>query len=263
MGVDGSASDKAGSGPGALRGARIEGRDLTGARFVGCDLSGVRMRGVEVRGLTIDSPWLLEGDDPLLVNGVDVRPFVDAELDRRFPGRELREASDPAGLRDAWAALERAWAGTLDRVAAMPPGTTDERVEGEWSFAETLRHLVMATDTWLGRAVLERGFEEAYHPIGVAHTEFAEDGYDPAIFAESAPAYARVLEVRADRVAMVRDFLASVTPAQLAQQRRNPWGPDYPETVLSCLHTILGEEWEHHRYAVRDLDVIERRASAG
>lgn len=263
MGVDGSASEKAGSGPGALRGARIEGRDLTGARFVGCDLSGVRMRGVEARGLTIDSPWLLEGDDPLLVNGVDVRPFVDAELDRRFPGRELREAPDPAGLRDAWAALERTWAGTLDRVAAMPPGTSDERVDGEWSFAETLRHLVMATDTWLGRAVLERGFEEAYHPIGVAHTEFAEDGFDPAIFAESAPAYARVLEVRADRVAMVRDFLGSVTPAQLAEQRRNPWGPDYPETVLSCLHTILGEEWEHHRYAVRDLDVIERRASAG
>jgi hypothetical protein len=28
--------------------------------------------------------------------------------------------------------------------------------------------------------------------------------------------------------------------------------------VLSCLHTILEEEWEHHRYAVRDLDAIER-----
>ncbi len=30
-----------------------------------------------------------------------------------------------------------------------------------------------------------------------------------------------------------------------------------PETTLSCLHTILEEEWEHHRYAVRDLDAIE------
>jgi hypothetical protein len=28
-------------------------------------------------------------------------------------------------------------------------------------------------------------------------------------------------------------------------------------TVRSCLHTILNEEWEHHRYAVRDLEAIE------
>ncbi len=37
-------------------------------------------------------------------------------------------------------------------------------------------------------------------------------------------------------------------------------GPDHPETVLSCLHVILEEEWEHHRYAVRDLDAIDARA---
>ena len=28
-------------------------------------------------------------------------------------------------------------------------------------------------------------------------------------------------------------------------------------TVLACLHVILNEEWEHHRYAVRDLEVLE------
>ncbi len=39
--------------------------------------------------------------------------------------------------------------------------------------------------------------------------------------------------------------------------RKNPWGPDHAVTILSCLHTILNEEWEHHRYAVRDLDAIE------
>jgi len=38
----------------------------------------------------------------------------------------------------------------------MPPGTVDRRVGGEWSFAQTLRHLVMATDTWLGKPVLSR-----------------------------------------------------------------------------------------------------------
>jgi hypothetical protein len=32
--------------------------------------------------------------------------------------------------------------------------------------------------------------------------------------------------------------------------------------VLSCLRTILEEEWEHHRYAVRDLDALAARESS-
>jgi hypothetical protein len=57
---------------------------------------------------------------------------------------------------------------------------------------------------------------------------------------------------------MVRDFLAGVTPGELATKRPNPWGePGYPQTTLSCLHAILQEEWKHLRYAARDLDAIE------
>ena len=55
---------------------------------------------------------------------------------------------------------------------------------------------------------------------------------------------------------MVRQFLAAVTVADLAAPRRNPHSPDRAKTVLSCLHTILAEEWEHHRHAVRDLDSL-------
>jgi hypothetical protein len=68
--------------------------------------------------------------------------------------------------------------------------------------------------------------------------------------------------VRAGRVATVRDLLATVTPHELAATRRNPHDPGYPETVLSCLHVILEEEWEHHRYAVRDLDAIAATSDA-
>ena len=71
-----------------------------------------------------------------------------------------------------------------------------------------------------------------------------------------------MLDARADRVAMVRDFLATVTPEELATERRNPHNPDEPETTLSCLHVILEEEWEHHRYAVRDLDAIDAGSTA-
>ncbi len=237
-----------------LRGAELVGVDLRGARFRGADLSDVVMRGVDIAGAEIESPWLLEGG-ALLVNGVDVAPLVDAELDRRFPGRAERRAQDPEGLRSAWAALQRAWHAAVARAAAMPPGTVDVSVAGEWSFAQTLRHLVMATDTWLRGAVLE--VAAPYHPIGQPNDEYALDGYDTSVFAPGTPAYADVLEVRAERVAMVGDFLATVTAEELATPRRNPWAPQVPETTLSCLRTILEEEWEHLRYALRDLDAVE------
>ncbi|MDX6260867.1 MAG: hypothetical protein QOH84_2555 [Kribbellaceae bacterium] len=218
------------------------------------------MRSVQVGGADIDAPWLLEGDDSLLVNGVDVVPFVDAELNRRFPGRAERKAADPDGLRAAWAALERVWEGTLERAAAMPDGTVDISVDGEWSFAQTLRHLVMATDVWLRRVIL--GLEQPFHPIGQPNAEYETDGNDRSVFAPGVPSYDEVLRVRAERLGMVRAFIESVTAEELAVVRMNPWAPQYPETTLSCLHTILEEEWEHHRYAVRDLEAIEK-ASAG
>ena len=236
----------------------FRGANLRGARFVESDLSGAVMRGVEVSGMDIDAPWLREGEG-LLVNGVDVTTYVESELDRRFPGRAERQAADPEGLRAAWAALERTWAATLDRVASMPPGTVDVPVDGEWSFAQTLRHLVHATDVWLGRGVLQR--EQPFHPLGLGDTSADSEGLGAAQPA-APPPYADVLEARADRVAMMRDYLAAVTADELDDTRQNPHHPDYPETVRSCLHVVLEEEWEHHRFAVRDLDAIAAGATA-
>ncbi len=240
------------SGP-ELRGAEFVDADLRGARFVRADLSGAVLRAVDVQGVEIDAPWLGEG--ALLVNGVDVVPLVQTELDRRLPGRALRRAGDPAGLRAAWAALEQAWGDALARAAAMPTGSVDTSVAGEWSFAQTLRHLVMATDVWLGGAVLE--IASPLHPIGQPHAEYATDGYDVSVFRTDLPSYDEVLAVRAERVAMVRDFLAAVTPEELASLRPHPWAPEHQVPALSCLHTILEEEWEHLRFARRDLDLID------
>ena len=242
-----------------LQGAEFVGANLRGARFVESDLSGVVMRGVQVENLDIDAPWLIDGGT-FKVNGVDVIPFVEAELNRRFPGRADRRAKDPEGLRTAWAALEQTWAATLERAAAMPPGTVDISVEGEWSFAQTLRHLVLATDTWLRRGILE--IDQPFHPLGLAGPGAEEDGLDMSIFTTDPPTYEQVLVIRAGRAAMVRDFLATVTAEELTVTRKNPWAPQYPETTLSCLNVILEEEWEHLRYAVRDLDTIESRSDA-
>ena len=230
---------------------RFVDQDLRGARFTRSLLAGVVMRGVDVSGLDIDAPWLAGG--VLLVNGVDVAPLVEAELDRRFPGRELRHAVDPDDLRTAWAALERAWADAVDRVRAMPADSADVSIDGEWSFAQTLRHLAFATDAWLGKAIL--GLPQPFHPFGQPHAEYETDGFDLSIFAARTPSFAEVLELRAERQAMVRAFLASATPQLLDEPRPAPWSPGSEESVRNCLHVIFEEEWEHLRFALRDLAV--------
>lgn len=239
-----------------LRNAEFHGVDLSGTRFIESDLSGAVMRGVDIAGADIDAPWLFEDGSVLVVNGVDVAPFVDAELNRRFPGRAERRAENPDGLRAAWSALERTWAATLERAAAMPVGAVDVSVDGEWSFAQTLRHLVLATDMWLGRGIRE--LAQPFHPLGLMDGGSA-GSFDTSVFTADTPTYAEVLQARADRVAMVRGFLAAVTSEDLAAARKNPHDPQHPETVRTCLRVILEEEWEHHRFAVRDLDAIEAK----
>ncbi len=246
---------------GDLRGAHFTRVTLAGARVEEADLGGVVARGVNLAGADLDDPFLCGGESTLLIDGVDVVPLVDAELNRRFPGRDQRRATDPAGLRTAWSVVADGWAAAVARVASMPEGTVDARVDGEWSFAETLRHLVLATDLWLRKAV--QRVEQPLHPLGLIDTagleEFGSDAAgDAATLRDETPPYAEVLEARAGRQTMVREFLASTTPEQLDEVRANPHEPGHRETVRSCLHTILEEEWEHLRFATRDLDVLDR-----
>ena len=65
-----------------LHDARFTMVDLTGATFRAVGFHQVVMRNVEITHTTIDG----EIED-LVINGVDVAPLVEAELDRRFPDR--------------------------------------------------------------------------------------------------------------------------------------------------------------------------------
>lgn len=240
-------------------GTDFEGAKLIRANFKNAtirfsDVSGLTMRGVELDGLDVDSHDLFFGS--LYVNGVDVVPLVDAELDRLFPGREFQRAQDPEGLRAGWAAVTKAWDELIEQT---PPELIDAHVEDEWSLAETLRHLILATDAWLRGGIY--GIEQPFHEIGKIFTGAKEAGFDTSIFRDEV-SFDEILAVRAERRQMVSDFLADVTEAQLAEERANPWGgDDWKPTVGDCLRTILEEEWAHLRYIKRDLAILQERGA--
>jgi len=58
------------------------------------------------------------------------------------------------------------------------------------------------------------------------------------------------------------EVIAGANAEELERNCVPPGSPGYPRkghTVLQCLHVVLKEEWQHHRYAVRDLQVLEKR----
>lgn len=239
-----------------FEGASFDRASFKGATFRNSDLRGVTARAVDLDGLDVDDHDLFFGS--VYVNGVDVVPLVDAELNRLFPGRELQKAETPEGLREGWAAAQAAWA---DTVAGTEPELVDEQVDDEWSLAQTLRHLILATDAWLRGGILR--VEQPFHEIGQTFTGAAEMGFDTSIFRAEPPSYDEILAVRAERQQMVTDFLAGATPELLAEERDNPWGAgdDWHPTVGDCVRVILEEEWAHLRYVRRDLEIIRKRAA--
>ena len=142
--------------------------DLAGAVFWGADLSGARFRDVNLTNAKISHAWLVNVDidalvDTVVINGVDVTDYVN-ERDPWYPLRAMLRPSDPEGMRATWAALEEEWAKTLTRALALPERRLHESVNGEWSFVQTLRHLVFAMDKWFTAPILER----ALPPDGAA-----------------------------------------------------------------------------------------------
>jgi len=238
-----------------LRGAEFRAVDLSGARFLSVDLTGVVMRGDELANVDIRGEIM-----NVTVNDVDIGPLVNAELDRRYPDRAKMRPTDPAAFAAAWDILERLWAGTVERARRLPPELLHEPVGGEWSFIETLRHLVFATDSWIRRAIL--GDPSPWHPLDLPWDEMPDTPGVPRDRV-ARPSLEEVLELRRDRMSTARQVIGTLTDASLDSDTEPVEGPGWPEPrsypVRECLLVTLNEEWEHRLYAERDLDVLEAR----
>jgi hypothetical protein len=232
---------------------RFVDEDLSGAEFRECDLSSARLIGVIMQDAEIDG--LVTN---LVVNGVEVMEYVEAELDRRHPVRLLIRSDEPADLREGWRQLRADWSATVARMRTTP-GLEDESVNDEWSAVETLRHLVFVYDSWFRRCCL--GSTELFTPMGLGIESVPDrqaQGLDPT----AAPSLDEVLAVRDQQAAELEGWLAAATPEQLARPAPIPDNDMWPpyargRSVRQCLGTVLNEEWEHHRFCVRDLDLIE------
>jgi hypothetical protein len=250
-----------------LSGSRFEDVYLADAQFHDVALTNARFRLVDLTGVKISGAALVDMDlsgliSNLRVNGVDVVPLVEQELNRRYPDRAKMRPTDAAGFREAWEILERLWQQAVDRARGMPPEQLHERVDEEWSFIETLRHLVFATDAWVTRAIL--GEPSPWDPLDLPHDEMPDVPGVPRDRA-ACPSLDEALSLREDRMVTVRRVITDLTDERLAEMTKPVETPGYPEStsfpVRECLEIVLMEEWEHRLYAERDLDILESRSS--
>jgi len=227
--------------------------DLSGAELRECDLSGVRLVGVVMQDAVIDG--LVSN---LVVNGVEVTAYVEEELDRRHPVRLLIRSDEPDDLRRAARQLRADWAATVARVRRTP-GVEHASVNGEWSAVQTLRHLVFVHDSWFRRCCL--GSSDLFTPMGLGIEDVpdrAAQGLDPS----ADPTLEEVVAVRDRQAAELERWLDDVTARQLAAPAPVPDDDRWPtyargRSVARCLRTVLTEVHEHHRFCVRDLDLLE------
>jgi uncharacterized protein YjbI with pentapeptide repeats len=250
-----------------LAGSRFQLAQLSDVEFRGCEFADTRFRIIEMSGVTMRGVELndveISGDiGNLKINGVEVGELVETELDRRYPERAKMRPTDAAGFREAWNVIERLWDGTVDRARRLDPDLLHESVDGEWSFIETLRHLVLVTDGWIRRAIL--GDPSPFHPLGLPWDDPDETRSLPAGITRdrnARPSLDAVLELRRDRMATVREIVADLTDESLDAETKPVQAPGWPDSksyrVRNLLLHLFHEEWEHRLYAERDLAVLE------
>ncbi|WP_426573971.1 DinB family protein [Aquihabitans sp. McL0605] len=236
--------------------------DHRGERFTEADFTGARFHGVDLSNVTISDAWLVDVDisgalHGLTVNGIDVTGYVEDELDRRHPERLLLRPEHVAGMHVAWAKVEDIAAATAERARSLPPELLDVSVGGEWSYLDTLRHLLYATDRWITGPV--QGEPDAFHRLGRPNEEL--DEVVPGRFdVDAQPTLDEVLAARRDRMDRVAAVIGGLDEAALGREVASPNGGT--TTLRYCLQVIFREEWWHDQYANRDLSILAEDETA-
>ena len=157
----------------------------------------------------------------------------------------------PEGLSSAWPAICARWDEAVARARRLPSGGVEERVADEWSFVETLRHLVFVTDLWVGEIV--EGRSGGLHIWGLP-PDFAAAMAVPAygLDPDALPSLDEVLAVRKERQADVARVIGEQSAESLLRTCTSR-----PVPVIGALQTVLHEELAHLSFAERDLATFE------
>jgi hypothetical protein len=237
-------------------GEEFEDRDLSESVFWGVRLRKSMFRDVDLSESTMFHVYLndvsIDGViDRLVVNGVDITDHVNAH-DRWYPLRTMLEPGDAEACRTTWSALTVEWDVFLARALELPDSALYESVNGEWSFRDMLRHLVFVRDKWFYAPLLGRA---SVTPLGLPNTGSRDFGW-PGLDLSLEPSVEEVLAHRGRQNEEFSEWLMSLDVASLPAESRVLENGIVP--TLMCLHAVFEEEFEHLRYAIRDLNLLGR-----
>ncbi len=235
-------------------GETFEFRDLSGSEFWAVDLQRSTFRDVDLSGSRLSQSRLVDVEidaqiDRLVVNGVDVTDIVNSG----DPWFALRSRVFPIGLDGvaAWPMFTEAWNEAIERAGSLPDEARHASVNGQWSFVQTLRHLVFATDKWFTVPVVGG----PYHPSGLPNT--GSDGLDwPGRDRASAPTFDAAVATWRACARRLQDWIDALDdPAALdviVDVVENG-----PHAVHDCVGVVFEEHFQHLRYAHRDLATLQ------
>jgi hypothetical protein len=229
----------------------FEFRDLSDAEFWGVDLSRARFRDVDLAGARITHARLTDvvidaEIDGLVINGVDVTDYVN-ERDEWFVLRSTLHPTEPDRMREGWQAFLAAWEAAIERAQALPDRQRHASVDGEWSFVQTVRHVVFATDKWFTVPVLAGDF----HPLGLPNTGSLDFGW-PGVDIGAEPTFDDAVAAWRDRAERLRGYLDDVSLDALDAEVEVL--ENGVTEVHDCIGVVFEEHFQHLRYALRDLD---------
>jgi hypothetical protein len=149
-----------------LTGSRFERVDLSASEFLAVNLSGSRFRGVALSGSVLRGVELgnvdISGEiENLTVNGVDIGPLIDAELNKRHPDRVKMRPADPAGFREAWDPLDLPW----DEMRDTPGVPRDRAVRPPLETVLALRRDRMCTVRELVDGLTDASLNASTEPV--------------------------------------------------------------------------------------------------